>query len=47
MTKYQDKKSTPSTGPHFVELENWISCAPFEKMLNMKILHAKDARLVY
>jgi len=44
MTAYQEKKSTPLTGPHCVKLENWISCAPFEKLLNMKIIHAKDAR---
>ncbi len=44
MTTYQDEISTQSTGPHLVMLENWISCAPFEKLLNMKIINAKNAQ---
>ncbi len=43
MKTSQDKISTPLTGPHSVNLENWIACAPFEKLLNMEIIHAKDA----
>lgn len=30
------------TGPHDVELREWISCAPFEKHLGMKIVEARD-----
>ena len=30
------------TGPHSVELDEWISCAPFEKALGIEILSAGD-----
>ncbi len=30
------------TGPHQVTLEKWISCAPFEKLLGLDIVEAKD-----
>ena len=30
------------TGPHNVELDDWISCAPFEAHLGMEIVTAKD-----
>ncbi len=30
------------TGPHEVKLEEWISCAPFEKLLNIKIIKAQN-----
>lgn len=43
METYQNDISTPLTGPHSVKLKNWISCAPFEQLLNMKIITAKDA----
>jgi len=32
------------TGPHEVKLEKWISCAPFEKLLGLDIVEAKDGR---
>jgi acyl-CoA thioesterase len=32
------------TGPHKFEMEAWISCAPFERLLNMKIEEASDGR---
>jgi uncharacterized protein (TIGR00369 family) len=32
------------TGPHQVMLEKWISCAPFEKLLGLDIVEAKDGR---
>ena len=35
---------TQSTGPHQFQMKEWISCAPFEKLLNMKIVKAKDGR---
>lgn len=35
---------TPFTGPHQVTLEKWISCAPFEKLLGLEIIEAKDGR---
>ena len=32
------------TGPHEVTLDQWISCAPFEKLLGLDIVEAKDGR---
>ncbi len=42
------KKATPppSTGPHHFEMKSWISCAPFERLLNMTIQEAADGRAV-
>ena len=34
----------PSTGPHRFHMEAWISCAPFERLLQMEIAEAKDGR---
>ncbi|NLI81419.1 MAG: PaaI family thioesterase [Deltaproteobacteria bacterium] len=39
-------KSSRSTGPHRFEMEGWISCAPFERLLNMRIVEAADGRAV-
>lgn len=37
------EETDPSfTGPHKIELEKWISCAPFDKLLGIKIIEAKD-----
>ena len=33
-----------NTGPHEVVLDSWISCAPFEKLLGIEIIEAKDGR---
>lgn len=33
-----------STGPHQFTMEGWINCAPFERLLNMKIIEAADGR---
>jgi len=30
------------TGPHTLHMEGWISCAPFERLLNMEIVSAGD-----
>jgi uncharacterized protein (TIGR00369 family) len=30
------------TGPHKFNMDAWISCAPFERLLNMKIIEACD-----
>lgn len=38
--------SLPFTGPHQVELESWISCAPFENHLGIKIIDAKEGQAV-
>ncbi|MCA1792904.1 MAG: PaaI family thioesterase [Desulfotignum sp.] len=32
------------TGPHQVILDQWISCAPFEKLLGLDIVEAKNGR---
>lgn len=34
--------SAAGTGPHQVELEEWISCAPFEEHLKMEIVQAAE-----
>ena len=36
----------PSTGPHQVQLDQWIDCAPFERLLNMEIVEAADGHAV-
>ena len=33
----QNVESSLATGPHRVELKNWIDCAPFGQLLKMKI----------
>ena len=33
-----------STGPHRFEMMGWISCAPFERLLNMTIVTAAKGR---
>lgn len=33
-----------NTGPHPVTLDSWISCAPFEKLLGLDIVEAKEGR---
>jgi acyl-CoA thioesterase len=40
--KNKIEKVTLFTGPHEVQLEEWISCAPFEKLLGIKINEAKN-----
>lgn len=39
-------KALPFTGPHIVTLDQWISCAPFERLLQMEIVQATDGRAV-
>jgi len=34
------------TGPHDFKLKTWISCAPFEKLLGIQIMEAKDGHAV-
>lgn len=42
--KHQTERSKHYTGPHKFEMETWISCAPFERLLDMKIVEASDGR---
>jgi acyl-CoA thioesterase len=32
------------TGPHQFDMDGWISCAPFERLLHMEIVEASDGR---
>ncbi len=34
----------PETGPHRFQMDRWISCAPFEKLLHIDIIEAADGR---
>ncbi len=38
----ETKEDSTFTGPHTVGLDRWISCAPFEELLGLKIIKAKD-----
>jgi uncharacterized protein (TIGR00369 family) len=40
--KNKIEKESLFTGPHEVKLEEWISCAPFEELLGIQIIEAKD-----
>ena len=42
MENKKEKRDLSFTGPHKVKLEKWISCAPFEKLLGIKIIEARD-----
>lgn len=46
MSNTQTDLKTNSTGPHRFHMEEWISCAPFERLLNMTIEEANDGRAV-
>ena len=43
MTDRHETVASGFTGPHEVKLSEWISCAPFEQLLNMKIIKAENA----
>lgn len=32
------------TGPHRIQMDKWIDCAPFEQLLHMEIVEAADGR---
>ena len=40
MEKALEEIESPSTGPHNFEMDRWISCAPFERLLNITIVEA-------
>jgi acyl-CoA thioesterase len=40
------KKDKNYTGPHQFQMDAWISCAPFEQLLNMEIVEAAEGRAV-
>ena len=39
-----ESKTNGANGPHDVVLREWISCAPFESLLRMDIIEAKDCQ---
>lgn len=42
MENKKEKINSLFTGPHKIKLKKWISCAPFEELLGIKIIEAKD-----
>ena len=44
--KQKTSRMDELTGPHHIQLENWISCAPFERLLHMEIVEALDGRAI-
>jgi uncharacterized protein (TIGR00369 family) len=38
----ETKDNELNTGPHDVKLDSWISCAPFEKLVGIKIVTAEN-----
>lgn len=46
MSGENDTQEPPSTGPHSFVMKGWISCAPFERLLNMEIVEAADGQAV-
>lgn len=42
--RQQDAQRAVSTGPHRFRMDGWISCAPFERLLNMTIVKADEGR---
>ncbi len=45
---FQENDSEPvlSTGPHQFHMKDWITCAPFERLLKMEIVTADEGRAV-
>ncbi len=44
MEKEVEEKLSQATGPHQFEMSEWISCAPFERLLDMTIVEACEGR---
>jgi len=42
----ENQNPAPFTGPHEFLMEDWIRCAPFERLLHMEILQAGDGKAV-
>ena len=38
------EKVPPSTGPHQFDMDGWITCAPFERLLHMDIVEASEGQ---
>lgn len=39
-------RNVRKTGPHHFQMDQWISCAPFEKLLHIEIIEAAEGRSV-
>lgn len=35
-----------NTGPHNIQMDKWIECAPFERLLRIEIVDAADGRAI-
>lgn len=46
MCKEESTGGSGFTGPHQFHMKEWISCAPFERLLHMEILESDDGRAV-
>ena len=44
--KQDQKNGGPHNGPHQFTMKNWISCAPFERLLHMEIVEASEGRSI-
>lgn len=44
MPQRETSTTVASTGPHRFHMEAWISCAPFERLLNITIVDAEEGR---
>ena len=42
MPQQKESSALHSTGPHEFHMSGWISCAPFERLLNMDITRASE-----
>ncbi len=42
----QKENTSAKTGPHIFDMPAWISCAPFERLLNMEIQEAKNGKAI-
>jgi acyl-CoA thioesterase len=45
-SKKQTATGEPSTGPHRFHMAGWISCAPFERLLNITIIEASNGQAI-
>lgn len=45
-SKPVENNDRPKLGPHQFSMDGWISCAPFEKLLNMNIQEASEGRAI-
>jgi acyl-CoA thioesterase len=46
MSNKPKENMAPSIGPHAVEIKPWISCAPFDRLLNITIVEAAAGRAI-